>query len=112
MAAVAEAVKQTKDQDRGGRLNITLDDQKRRVITKQIDVTITGTNDAPIVSATDVTGAVTEATTAPGGVTWPESGVVPFTAVDLTDVHLVSASGTPIGTTLGSLTAVKDHDTT
>ena len=30
------------------------------MITKQIDVTITGTNDAPVVSAADVTGAVTE----------------------------------------------------
>ena len=41
-----------------------------------------------------------------------DSGVITFTDVDLTDVHLVSATGTPIGSTLGSLTAVKDSDTT
>src|SRR6202030_3212820 len=40
------------------------------------------------------------------------SGAITFTDVDLTDVHLVSATGTPVGTTLGTLTAVKDSDTT
>src|SRR5438270_256395 len=30
------------------------------VITKQIDVTITGTNDAPVITAQDLIGAVTE----------------------------------------------------
>src|SRR6185369_14170809 len=89
---------------------ITLNDQSGGVITRQIDVTITGTNDAPIVSATDVTGAVTEQVTPADNLT--DSGVITFTDVDLTDVHLVSGTGTPIGTTLGSLTAVKDYDTT
>src|SRR5437764_1255212 len=37
---------------------------------------------------------------------------IKFSDVDLTDVHLVSATGTPIGSTLGSLTAVQDSDTT
>src|SRR4029078_1448991 len=41
-----------------------------------------------------------------------DSGVISFTDVDLTDVHLVSPNGAPVGTTLGSLTAVKDSDTT
>src|SRR5947208_3631827 len=41
-----------------------------------------------------------------------DSGVISFTDVDLTDVHLVSATGTPVGTTLVSLTAVKNSDTT
>src|SRR6185369_9962912 len=89
---------------------ITLNDQNGGVITRQIDVTITGTNDAPIVSATDVTGAVTEQVTPADNLT--DSGVITFTDADLTDVHLVSGTGTPIGTTLGSLTAVKDYDTT
>ncbi len=89
---------------------ITLDDQNGSVITKTIDVTITGTNDAPIVSATDVTGAVTEQVTPAGNLT--DSGTLTFTDVDLNDVHLVSATGTPVGSVLGSLTAVKDSDTT
>src|SRR5438270_715631 len=41
-----------------------------------------------------------------------DNGVITFTDVDLTDAHLVSATGAPVGTTLGSLTAVLDHDTT
>src|SRR6185369_6980998 len=41
-----------------------------------------------------------------------DSGSITFSDVDLTDVHLVYAAGTPIGTTLGTLTAVKDYDTT
>ncbi len=53
---------------------------------------------------------MTEQVTPAGNLT--DSGTITFTDVDLTDVHLVSATGTPIGTTLGSLTAVKDTDTT
>jgi VCBS repeat-containing protein len=90
--------------------SITLNDQHGGLITRQIDVTITGTNDAPIVSATDVTGAVTEQVTPAGNLT--DSGSITFTDVDLTDVHLLSATGTPVGSVLGSLTAVKDSDTT
>src|SRR5262249_59667063 len=41
-----------------------------------------------------------------------DTGVIKFTDVDLTDVHLVSPTGTPIGSVLGTLTAVKDSDTT
>ena len=41
-----------------------------------------------------------------------DSGIITFTDVDLTDVHLVSATGTPIGSVLGTLTAVKNSDTT
>ena len=38
----------------------TLDDQHGGLITKQVDVTITGTNDAPVITAQDLIGAVTE----------------------------------------------------
>jgi VCBS repeat-containing protein len=89
---------------------ITLKDQNGGVITRTIDVTITGTNDAPVVSATDVAGAVTEQDTPAGELT--DSGSITFADVDLSDVHLVSAAGTPIGSVLGALTAVKDSDTT
>src|SRR4029079_19018187 len=62
---------------------ITLDDQHGGVITRQIDVTITGTNDTPVVAATDVTGAVTELVSRVGDLT--DSGTIAFTDVDLTD---------------------------
>jgi len=75
-----------------------------------VTVTITGTNDGPIITAQDLVGAVNEQV-APGG-TLSDSGVIGFSDLDLSDVHLVSATGTPVGSALGSLTAVKDADTT
>ena len=50
-------------------------------------MTITGTNDAPVVTAHDLTGAVTELVTPVGDLT--DSGTIAFTDVDLTDVHRV-----------------------
>src|SRR5207253_196959 len=67
---------------------ITLDDQHGGLITRQIDVTITGTNDAPVITAQDLVGAVTEQI-APVRNPRP-SGMISFSDVDLTDVHLVS----------------------
>src|SRR5258705_488310 len=87
----------------------TLDDQHAGLITKEIEITITGTNDAPVITAQDLIGAVTEQITPAGNLT--DSGIITFTDVDLTDVHLVSATGTPIGSVLGTLT-VKNTDTT
>ena len=49
-----------KDQTKLESFTITLDDQHGGLITKQIDVTITGTNDVPVISAGDLVGAVTE----------------------------------------------------
>ena len=74
---------------------ITLDDQNGGLITKPIDVTITGTNDAPVIAAADLVGAVTEQVTPAGNLT--DSGTITFSDVDLTDVHLVSATGAPVG---------------
>src|SRR5439155_509857 len=80
------------------------------LLTKQIDVTITGTNDATVIAQKDLTDAGTEQVSPARNLT--DSGLITFSDVDLSDAHLVSATGTPVGTTLGSLTAVKDHDTT
>ena len=63
-----------------------------------------------MITAQDLIGAVTEQVTPAGNLT--DSGTITFTDVDLTDVHLVSATGTPIGSVLGTLTAVKNTDTT
>ena len=63
-----------------------------------------------MIAAEDLVGAVTEQVTPAGNLT--DSGTITFSDVDLTDVHLVSATGAPVGTVLGALTAVKDSDTT
>ncbi len=97
-------------QSRLERFTISLDDQNGGVITRQVDVTITGTNDAPLIVAEQLSGAVTELVTPVGNLT--DNGSIDFSDVDLTDVHLVSPSGTSIGSTLGTLSAVKLSDTT
>ena len=66
-------------------------------------VTITGTNDAPVVAATDVTGAVTELVTPAGNLT--DSGTIAFTDVDLTDAHSIDPTVTASAGALGTLTA-------
>src|SRR6202008_2535590 len=83
---------------------VTLNDQHGGGITKQVDVTITGTNDAPVITAQDLIGAVTEQVTPAGNLS--DSGTIAFSDVDLSDVHLVSATGTPIGSFLGPLASV------
>src|SRR5438477_560455 len=90
---------------------ITLDDQNGGVITRQIDVTITGTNDAPVVSATDVTGAVTEQTGTPT-CNLIDSRTTSSTEVYTLSLHDALPICTPVGTVLGTLTGVKDTDTT
>ena len=72
-------------------------------------MTVTGTNDVPVVATTDVTGAVTELVTASGNLT--DAGTITFTDVDLTDVHTLSAVSASTGA-LGALTVVKTTDTT
>ena len=87
---------------------VTLSDGQGGTVIKQVDVVITGTNDAPVLATTTVTGAVTEQGTPAGNLT--SSGSIGFTDVDLTDVHTVSAAA--IGSQLGTLTASKVADTT
>ncbi len=58
-------------------------------------MTITGTNDAPVIGVQDLVGAVTELVTPVGNLT--DSGTIAFSDVDLNDVHLVSPTGTAIG---------------
>src|SRR4029079_4661407 len=89
--------------------DITLDDGHGGTVSRTITVTITGTNDTPIVASSDVTGAVTEQVTPVGNLT--DTGTIGFTDVDLTDVHSVSAV-TPSAGALGSLTASVTTDTT
>ncbi len=68
-----------------------------------ITVTITGTNDAPVVDTSDVTGAVTELVTPGGNLT--DSGTIGFTDVDLLDTHSINPTITASAGALGMLTA-------
>src|SRR5438445_5251919 len=49
--------------------------------SKQIDVTITGTNDVPVITAQDLLGAVTELVTPAGNLS--DTGTISFNDVDL-----------------------------
>ena len=76
---------------------VTVNDQNGGTVDQTVSVTITGTNDAPTVSAaTDVTGAVTElaeddrANELTGALT--DSGSFAIADVDLTDVQTVSVT--------------------
>ncbi len=81
-------------------------------VERTVSVTITGTNDVPVVEATDVTGAVTELVTPEGNLT--DSGTIAFTDVDLSDVHTVSevsASEGALGTLDVSVSTGTDDTT-
>src|SRR5215472_7210002 len=94
---------------------ITLDDQNGGVVTRDVTVTITGTDDAPVIGVAQLTGSVTEDLQGHETGSETTSGTIAFTDADLTDVHLVSAAfkGTDYALgQLGSLTAVKTTDTT
>ncbi len=62
--------------------------------TQVIKITITGTNDVPLVASTDVTGAVTELVTPAGNLT--DTGTIAFTDVDLTDTHCINPTSAPL----------------
>src|SRR5207248_513507 len=98
------------DQTKVETFTITLDDGNGGTVDRTISVTITGTNDAPVVAATDVTGAVTELVTPVGNLT--DTGTIAFTDVDLTDGHSISPTITASAGALGALTASVTTDTT
>jgi VCBS repeat-containing protein len=88
---------------------VSVDDGHGGVVAQNVVITITGTNDAPVVAAVDVTGAVLEAITPVGNLT--DTGTIAFTDVDVSDIHSLSAV-TPSGGALGTLTASVSTDTT
>jgi VCBS repeat-containing protein len=92
-----------KDQTKVESFTITLDDGNGGTVARTIDVTITGTNDGPVVAATDVTGAVTELVTPAGNLT--DTGTIGFSDVDLLDTHLIQPTIVASAGALGALTA-------
>ncbi|MGJ8573106.1 MAG: VCBS domain-containing protein, partial [Hoeflea sp.] len=77
--------------------------------TQDVTVTITGTNDVPVVAATDVTGGMLELVTPAGDLS--DSGTIAFTDVDLSDIHTLEPVVASVGA-LGSLVASVSTDTT
>lgn len=87
---------------------ITVDDQHGGFVSRQVDVTVTGTNDGPVITAEDLSGAVTELVTPAGAL--GDNGTISFNDVDLADVHVASVAAA--GATLGTLNVAKTADTT
>ncbi|WP_291852221.1 VCBS domain-containing protein [Bradyrhizobium sp.] len=87
---------------------LAVNDHDGGVTEKTFVVTITGTNDYPVVASADVTGAVTEQV-APADLT--DNGTIALSDVDLTDTHSISPTVTASAGALGSLSASVDPDT-
>ena len=79
---------------------VAIDDGDGGVTPKTFVVTVTGTNDDPVVAAADVTGAVTEQVAPAGNLT--DSGTIALADVDLTDTHIIGPTITASAGALGS----------
>jgi VCBS repeat-containing protein len=99
-----------KDETKVETFTITLDDGHGGTVDRTIEVTIAGTNDAPVVATADVSGAVTELVTPAGNLT--DTGTIGFSDVDLIDTHSISSTITASADALGALTASVSTDTT
>ena len=97
-----------KGQTKVERFTLTLGDGNGGTVDRIVEVTITGTNDKPVVALADVTGAVTELVSASGNLT--DTGTIAFTDVDVRDTHTVSVTATSAGA-LGTLTPTVSTDT-
>ncbi len=81
----------------------TVVDSQGATATTSVTITITGTNDAPVILVADDTGAVTEDQSTPS---IGDFGFITFDDVDLTDTHSVSVTAAGGNTLGGSLTAI------
>src|SRR5207244_433962 len=86
------------------KFTVTISDGHGGTVDQTVTITVTGTNEAPTITAADATGAVTEDATTPNLST---TGTITFNDVDLIDTHTTSVvknSGTLGGTlTMGSV---------
>ncbi|WP_284189966.1 VCBS domain-containing protein, partial [Zoogloea oryzae] len=87
---------------------LSLDDGHGGITSRSVTVTLTGTNDAPVVATVDLTGAVTEAGTPAGNLI--DTGRIAFTDVDHLDSHRVLPVITASDGVLGALTAAVDGE--
>jgi VCBS repeat-containing protein len=89
--------------------NLFISDNHGGVLPQTITITLTGTNDLPIILSGDFTGSLNEQIAPAGNLV--SNGIINFKDVDLSDIHTVSPTGTPIGSALGTLTATLTQDT-
>lgn len=90
----------------------TVDDGHSGVITKPFTITVTGTNDTPVITSGPQTASITELSDVTN-VSTPDQahGTITFTDLDLTDTHAVtiagvSASGVTSGLPLNNATVL------
>ena len=85
---------------------ITVDDGNGGTDTQDVTVTITGSNDAPVIAVVDVAGTITE------GTTLTDSGSITFTDLDLTDTptatEVTKSVTTALTLTAAQQTAIED----
>ncbi|MFI3122181.1 MAG: VCBS domain-containing protein, partial [Methylococcaceae bacterium] len=105
-AAAVEFLAQ--DEVRTEVFDVSFSDGKGGTLIKTVSVTLTGTNDVPVITAEDLSGAVLESVSTEGNLT--DSGIINFSDVDLTDSHSVTEVTSP-NPTLGTLTAAITADT-
>ena len=86
---------------------VTVTDDKGAAASQVVVMSITGTNDAPVIGTAVLSSTVTEQITPAGNLI--SSGAINFSDVDLSDVHTVSAVMSAADT-LGSLTATVSTD--
>jgi len=88
---------------------VQVDDGHGGIITTPVEITVTGTNDAPVVTSTAQTGSIQELTdTTDSTASDMASGTVTFTDVDLTDTHSVTITGVSAA---GVTTGLADNET-
>ena len=82
------------NQSRDEHFDIMIDDGHGGSTSQRVTVTITGTNDAPTITAslTTASGSVTEQAEPETGVTHSASGSIAFADVDSMDTHIASAT--------------------
>ncbi|UFZ08664.1 VCBS domain-containing protein [Bradyrhizobium ontarionense] len=96
---------------------VTVRDGHGGTVSRDVSVTITGANDAPVITAAQTTGAVTEDSAVDAHGQLQAGGVIGFGDVDLTDTYSVSvalvsssnAGGVALGTMSPQLTAETSH---
>ena len=73
---------------------VQVDDHHGGTTTQNVDVTVTGTNDAPVITSSAQTGSITErAGLTDSDLTDTAHGTVTFTDADLSDTHTVTVTG-------------------
>jgi len=87
--------------------DVTVDDGNSGTATETVTITLTGTNDAPVIGTATLTGAVTEMGDGVAGETTADltaAGSIAFADADTSDTHTVSVAPQDIGY-LGALAA-------